>query len=111
MTADRILSKFMDRVRQVNSNPSFLVMVKKVVVFGSYLTDAPRINDIDIAVELARKENHPMVLNKDRAQIAIDLSTAAEEKGRHFSSFIDRLEWPEHEVRLFLKCVCPRQNA
>ena len=44
-----------------------------------------------------------MVLNKDKAQLALNLSNIAEKKGKKFSSFIDRLEWPEHEVRLFLK--------
>jgi predicted nucleotidyltransferase len=102
-TANRIFSEFMDRVKQVNSDPSFLVKVKKVLVFGSYLTDALRINDIDVAVELTWKENHPMVLNEDKAQLALNLSNIAEKKGKEFSSFIDRLEWPEREVRLFLK--------
>ena len=102
-TANRILSEFMDRVRQVNSDPSFLVKVKKILVFGSYLTDALRINDIDVAVELTWKENHPLVLNKDKVQLTLNLSNIAEDKGKKFSSFIDRLEWPEHEVRLFLK--------
>ena len=102
-TANRVFSEFMDRVRQVNSDPSFLVKVKKVLVFGSYLTEAFRINDIDVAVELPWKEDHPMVLKKDKAQLALNLSNIAEKKGKKFSSFIDRLEWPEHEVRLFLK--------
>ncbi len=102
-TANRIFSEFMDRVRQVNSDSSYLVKVQKVLVFGSYLTDAIRINDIDVAVELTWKENHPMVLNKDKAQLALNLSIMAEDKGKKFSSFLDRLEWPEHEVRLFLK--------
>ena len=43
------------------------------------------------------------LLNKDKAQLALNLSNIAEKKGKKFSSFIDRLEWPEHEVRLFLK--------
>jgi predicted nucleotidyltransferase len=103
-TANRIFSEFMDRVRQVNSDSSYLVKVQKVLVFGSYLTDAIRINDIDVAVELTWKENHPMVLNEeDKAQLALNLSIMAEDKGKKFSSFLDRLEWPEHEVRLFLK--------
>ncbi len=33
----------------------------------------------------------------------LNRSNLAEKKGKKFSSFIDRLEWPEHEVRLFLK--------
>lgn len=102
-TATRILSEFMDRVRQVNSDPFFPVKVKKVCVFGSYLTDASRINDIDVAVELTWKEDHPMVSNKDKVRLALTLSNMAEQKGKKFSSFIDRLHWPEHEVRIFLK--------
>ena len=102
-TADRIFSEFMDRVRRVNSDSSFLIKIKKVLVFGSYLTDAIHINDIDVAVELTWKENHPMVINEDKAQLALKLSSIAEKKGKQFSSFIDRLEWPEHEVRQFLK--------
>jgi predicted nucleotidyltransferase len=102
-TADRILSEFMDRAREVNSSPAFLVMVKKVVVFGSYLTDAPHISDIDLVVELAWKEKHPLVLGKHKGETAIEQSVAAEEKGRRFNSFVDRLEWPETEVKSFLK--------
>lgn len=102
-TANRIISEFLDRVRKVNSDPSFLVKVKRVIVFGSYLTEDSRINDIDVAVELAWKENHPSVLNKDKAQLTLYLSNLAEKQGKKFSTFIERLEWPEHEVRLFLK--------
>ena len=102
-TADRVLTEFMDRVREVNSSPSFLFMVKEVVVFGSYLTDAPRINDIDLAVEFAWKEDHPLVLGRHKGEVAIEHSVAAEEKGRRFNIFVDRLEWPEQQVRSFLK--------
>jgi hypothetical protein len=30
-----------------------------VAVYGSYLTDTPKINDIDVYVELIWKEDHP----------------------------------------------------
>jgi hypothetical protein len=39
-----------------------------------------------------------MVLKEDKAQLALNLSNLAEKKDKKFSSFIDRLEWPEHEV-------------
>jgi len=102
-TADRVLSEFLDRVCQVNSDRSFLKMVRKVLVFGSYLSDASRINDIDLAVELVWKEDHPSVRGKERADVAFEHSCAAQDKGRHFGTLIDRMEWPENEVKLFLK--------
>src|SRR3989442_8988969 len=52
-TADRKLAEFLDRARQVNGDDHYLYRVKKVLVFGSYLTQADRIGDIDVAVELA----------------------------------------------------------
>lgn len=39
-TADKALAQFMERVKQVNHDPCFLYRVVKVVLFGSYLTDA-----------------------------------------------------------------------
>lgn len=102
-TADRVFSEFMDRVKKINSDPSFLMKVKKVVVFGSYLADAQKVNDIDVAVKLSWKEEHPKVLNKHKGHVALDLAREAEKKGRAFGTFIDRLCWPEHEVKLYLK--------
>jgi len=56
-TADHVLSQLLERVNQVNSNEYFLAKVTKVVVLGSYLrTDADRLSDLDIAVELQPKE-------------------------------------------------------
>lgn len=102
-TADRVFAEFMDRVNRVNRDSYFLIKVKRVVVFGSYLTITSRVNDIDIAVELAWKEDHPEVLHKDKAQLTLQLAAKAEKEGRIFGTFIDRLSWPEDEVRLYLK--------
>jgi predicted nucleotidyltransferase len=102
-TADRIFSQFMDRVKRANSDPYFLIKVKKVVLFGSYLTNTPRVNDVDVAVELTWKEDHGEVLKKNKAQLALDRAHEAEKKGRTFSTIIDRLSWPEDKVKLYLK--------
>jgi predicted nucleotidyltransferase len=102
-TADRVFSEFMDRVKRVNTDPYFLFKVKKVVLFGSYLTNTPRVNDVDVAVELTWKEDHREVLEKDKAQLALDRAHQAEKKGRTFGTIIDRLSWPEDEVKLYLK--------
>ncbi len=102
-TADRVFSEFMERVRQVDSEPRFLKKVRKVVVFGSYLGDSPKLNDIDIAVELEWKEDHPWFVGKERSQAVLDYAYEAQMKGRYFKTFLDRLTWPEDEVKLYLK--------
>jgi len=50
--AEEVLYKFLDRVRVLNGRQELAHSVESVVVFGSYLSDAKRLNDLDIAVEL-----------------------------------------------------------
>lgn len=54
-TAEKKLAEFLDRVRHVRDSPEFLYKVKKVVVFGSYLTSKERISDIDLGLSLSSK--------------------------------------------------------
>jgi hypothetical protein len=53
--AEQKLNEFMDRVREVNEAGRFLYRVRKVVLFGSFLTKSPTIGDLDIAIELVPK--------------------------------------------------------
>jgi predicted nucleotidyltransferase len=55
-TADKKVKEFIERVYEVNENEYYLYKVKKVVLFGSYLSDAERLGDIDLAVEIFPKE-------------------------------------------------------
>ena len=98
-TADRIFSEFIDSVKRVNTDSYFLYKVNKVIVFGSYLTHAQKLNDLDIAAELTAKEKNL----KLRVELFQQRSLEAERDGRNFDTFIDRLCWPETEVKLFLK--------
>jgi predicted nucleotidyltransferase len=98
-TAERKLSEFMQRVQQVNSNQKLAFRIRKVVVFGSYLTGSPRLGDIDIAVDLAPRET-------DRQkQTAIETAriSDARSKGRRFRNILAEVYWPRDEVGLFLK--------
>jgi hypothetical protein len=54
-SADDVLREFLDRVRAVNGRQELAHSVESVVVFGSYLSEAMRLNDLDIAVELKAK--------------------------------------------------------
>jgi predicted nucleotidyltransferase len=98
-TAERKLDEFLDRVRAVNAGTTFAFRVRRALVFGSYLTDQERIDDIDIAIELAPREKDPekrMAANEARIR-------AAHKAGRHFSNAINECMWPTEEVYLFLK--------
>jgi len=101
-TADRLIQEFLIRVQHINAG-DYAYRVKRVIVFGSYLSDAPTMNDVDLSLDLedryqdveARKKGH-------EARIA-----AAEEAGRHFKDYVQVLVWPQQEVYLYLKHHSP----
>jgi predicted nucleotidyltransferase len=99
-TADRCLREFLARVETVRDSPEFLWKVKRVVLFGSYLTtDKQAVSDVDLAIELVPKEKDPrtrMALEEVQIEKAI-------RAGRRFPTFLDRLGYPEIQVRRFLK--------
>jgi hypothetical protein len=53
--ADAILDGFMQRVAEVNASSELISRVAEIYVFGSYITDAPEVGDIDLSVKLERK--------------------------------------------------------
>lgn len=98
-TATERLAAFLERVRTLNDNNNYLYRVRKVLVFGSYLTKQDRLNDIDVAVELVNRENDP-----SKRKVAIRACIRkANEGGRQFSGIADEMYWPYNEVILFLK--------
>lgn len=98
-TADRKIAELLDRVREVNANDYYLYRVRKVVVFGSYLTQRSRINDIDVGLDLAHREADP----ERRSLLDRDRINAAYKAGRRFPNITSELFWPQHEVLLYLK--------
>ena len=57
-TAERKLKEFLERVIEVKKSKYYLYKVSKVVVFGSYLSEKEKINDIDISISLVAKEKN-----------------------------------------------------
>jgi predicted nucleotidyltransferase len=100
-SADRLIYDFLDRVKKINEDDNYLYAVRKVVLFGSYLSAKERINDIDVAIETFSKYGAEEF--EVRAAQNIKL---AEEKGKVFRTFEDRLYWPHKEVWMFLKRRC-----
>jgi hypothetical protein len=94
--ADAIIAAFLQRVGQVNGRPELLERVCEVRVFGSYLEERDDLGDVDIAVSTARKEKS----GKDWVRESL---RRADESGRTFSSYIDRLFYAHTEVMLLLQ--------
>lgn len=98
-SADRVLREFLERVRSVNDRPELAHRVESVVVFGSYLSDQDKLNDLDIAVELKRRGGDDEAHEKLR-KASLDRACAS---GRRFGNIVEQLFWPQREVLLALK--------
>ena len=57
--AERMLQGVLRRVADIHRNPYFLCRVTAVGVFGSYLTDAPVIDELDLVVRIVPKPPAP----------------------------------------------------
>jgi len=97
--ADNLFSEFMQRVQEINTNSYYLYKVKRVLLFGSYLTNAETVNDIDLAVELQSIAQDI----KMRREMENSRISEAFQKGIRFSNYIERLYYPQKQVFLFLK--------
>jgi hypothetical protein len=98
-TAERVLREFMDRVNAVNASKEYAFKIKSAVLFGSMLLCTDRFGDVDVAIDLQRRFS-------DSAKFRQQCNRRrhlAEEKGRVFSTAIDRATWPKKEVVLQLK--------
>lgn len=99
-TAERCLKEFLARVEEVRRSPEFLWKVKRVILFGSYLTtNKDKVSDVDLAIDLAPKEKDPDIrMALERANVE-----KAMRAGRRFSTYVDELFYADHQVRTFLK--------
>ena len=98
-TANRVVKELLDRARNVNAESYYLFRVKKVVVFGSFLSEKEKLNDVDIGVYLERKEadmDKHMALCRERSMLAM-------QHGRRLNTYLEELFWAEQEVLKFLK--------
>lgn len=99
-TAERVLAEFLERVRAVNEDPGLLHWVDEVLVFGSYLSESPSLGDIDLGMTMNPRVPLDSDEFKERAKSRVKL---AEDQGRHFPTFLDRLFWPHQEVKMRLR--------
>lgn len=98
-TAQRVIDNFLQRCRKVNAEDYYLFKVKRALVFGSFLSDAQQLNDVDLAIELEPKES-----DIDRhMELCRKRTLTVKHLGRHFSNIVEELSWAQREVTLFLK--------
>src|SRR4051812_42843096 len=84
------------RARAINDNDKLLYRIERITAFGSYITDAQDLGDIDLAVETGprRGETGP-----DWSDVILKYAHAS---GRNLS-FDAMLRFPETEVMTLLK--------
>lgn len=98
--ADKIVNDFMQRVEEINNNDYYLYRVSKILLFGSYIKeDAVDFGDIDIAFEVERKIKDAEEFEK----LNREFFEKAQDEGKRFSSFIEKLFYSETVVILKLK--------
>lgn len=97
--AGRVLNAFLTRVGIVNDDKTSLYRVGKVVVFGSYISNQDRVGDIDLAIRLDRR---PEFASR-WPEASLASAESAESRGRRFRRFLERLAWPETEVKRYLR--------
>ena len=98
-TGDKALKGLLQRAKEVNASDDFLCSVEAVVLFGSYLKGEERPNDVDVAVKLKRRL--PEKLGTD--EFARRMREHARKSNRQFSTYLQELQWPESQVKLYLR--------
>jgi hypothetical protein len=93
--ADLYVAELLRRADDINANPELLYRVKRITAFGSYITDAADLGDIDIAVELEFKLPREQRVEANKAR--------AKASGRLYLSLLDELSFGEREVKRLLR--------
>jgi hypothetical protein len=98
-TAERVLRQFMDRVNAVNASKEYAFEIRSAILFGSTLSCADRLGDVDVAIDL-----QPRISDSTKFRQQCDHRRhRAQEQKRAFSTAIDWATWPRKEVVLQLK--------
>ncbi|MFD7012367.1 hypothetical protein [Rhodococcus jostii] len=95
-TAERLLNDVIGRAHAYNTDATKLLIVEQIRVFGSYLDpEIDRLGDLDVAITLGRR-----VPDSRFAEFALRF---AEQSGRTFPRYVDKLFWPETDLLRILK--------
>ncbi len=93
-TAELALRQFMTRLDRLNAAEEYVYRVTSAVLFGSMLSGAERLGDVDIAIEL-----EPRVADNTEFRKWCDARRKlAAQRGTYFSNAVDWVFWPRMEV-------------
>jgi hypothetical protein len=96
---ERKLQELLAKIKTVNEDPYFLYRIKRALVYGSFLTDAASLNELNIAVTLMPKDWDVQAQSTlEKARII-----EAKAKGRSFASPVKEFDWPREEAIVFLQ--------
>jgi len=98
-SAGAVLRELLCRVKAVNDRQDLAYRVESVVVFGSYLSEAKRVNDLDVAVELKPRSTDDATWERF-CDASHERAAAA---GRRFRNVVEQVGWPQLEVLGILK--------
>src|SRR3954447_15232269 len=98
--AEGIVDAFLERVRQVNARAELLYRVVKVNAFGSFITDAPDLGDIDLAIAMQGKQDE---IRRAGGEWIATLIARARASGKQMRTHSEMLFYGELEVRRLLK--------
>lgn len=100
-TAERHLAETVECALVYNADPSHLLDIAELVVFGSYLDPGvTSLGDLDLAVTFTDRLDEGSLGPDEQTEIVLRYAHAS---GRRFASFIDRLFWPRQEAVLLLR--------
>lgn len=99
-TAERLLGGVVQRAGEYNADSTHLYAIAEVLVFGSYLDPAATdLGDLDIGATIRPRPQ----FDSSTEQFTALLLNYADNSGRRFNTFYDRLSWASREPFLFLK--------
>jgi len=98
-TAERLVAQFLGRVEQVNKDPDLLYWIDEVIAFGSYITEAPNLGDIDLGVRYSPR-TRDQTLWITLYKRSLDMAGAS---GRHLATVVDKVGWPQREIEMRLR--------
>ncbi|KZF05182.1 MarR family transcriptional regulator [Rhodococcus sp. EPR-147] len=98
-TADKYVNEIVDRAGQYNADPTKLLTVNRLYVFGSYLDPGrTHVGDVDVAIDMLRRNDDDWTSQARQYVIR---------SGKSFKNFYAELQWPTTELVRHLRARRP----
>jgi hypothetical protein len=97
--AEALLKGMLERVAEINGSPAFIHFVDRVSVFGSYLSEASELRDIDVIVEDSFKSDLG-----DRWEVTEE---HARRSGRRFRNKYEAWNYPRLQIEMKVRNRSP----